>query len=90
MSARVPQTPAQLRQSRPARPPALRIHACSGQAGRRRMSQQYIQLRPLGALGPSGEDDAEDNYFMYDDDDNYQYEVNPCTALSCCHVSFAV
>jgi hypothetical protein len=54
------------------------------------MSQQYIQLRPLGALGPSGEDDADDNYFMYDDDDNYQYEVSPCTALSCCHVSFAV
>ena len=45
------------------------------------MAQQYIQLRPLGALGPPGEDDADDNYFMYDDDDNYQYEVSPCTDL---------
>lgn len=39
------------------------------------MSQQYIQLRPLGAQGPAGDDDADNNYFMYDDDDNYQYEV---------------
>ncbi|CAL8468020.1 g7559 [Coccomyxa elongata] len=40
------------------------------------MSQQYIQLRPLGAQGPAGDDDADNNYFMYDDDDNYQYEGN--------------
>ena len=50
------------------------------------LAHQYIQLRPLGALGSPGDDNADDNYFMYDDDDNYQYEVGPnapkCQLLS--------
>lgn len=50
MSAQVPQTPARLQQSRPARPPAPRIHACSGQAGRRRRSLR--RGRPSRPLHP--------------------------------------
>lgn len=46
------------------------------------MTQQYIQLRPLEGPGASGDDNADDNYFMYDDDENYQYEVRTSPSLT--------
>lgn len=39
------------------------------------LTSEVVQLRPEAAQGRGGEDDAQDDYFMYDDDDNYQYEV---------------
>ena len=39
------------------------------------LATQYIQLRPENLPSASGDGDSQDNYFMYDDDDNYQYEV---------------
>lgn len=39
------------------------------------LATQYIQLRAENRPSASGDGDSQDNYFMYDDDDNYQYEV---------------
>jgi hypothetical protein len=43
------------------------------------LTTEYIQLRPEGGKAASGEEGGDaNNYFMFDDDENYQYEVWPC------------
>ena len=39
------------------------------------LASDFVQLRPDIPQGGLGADDPQDDYFMYDDDDNYQYEV---------------
>lgn len=39
------------------------------------LASEFVQLRPDPSQGGLGADDPQDDYFMYDDDDNYQYEV---------------
>jgi len=40
------------------------------------LTSDFLQLRPAAAQGGAGDEDAQDDCFMYDDDDNYQYEVS--------------
>ena len=40
------------------------------------LTSDFLQLRPATAQGGAGDEDAQDDCFMYDDDDNYQYEVS--------------
>ena len=44
------------------------------------LASEFLQLRPDASQGGVGADKPQDDYFMYDDDDNYQYEVAdpPC------------
>ncbi len=39
------------------------------------LTSEFMQLRPDPTQGGLGAEDAQDDYFMFDDDDNYQYEV---------------
>lgn len=49
------------------------------------LTSEFVQLRPDSTQGGLGADDAQDDYFMYDDDDNYQYEVSfAVTKRQCC------
>ena len=49
------------------------------------LTSDFVQLRPDAAQGGAGDEDAQDDCFMYDDDDNYQYEV---TCMHLCYVRF--
>lgn len=40
------------------------------------LTSDFVQLRPEATQGGAGDEDAQDDCFMYDDDDNYQYEVS--------------
>ncbi len=46
------------------------------------LASDFVQLRPDATQGRLGPDDAQDDYFMYDDDDNYQYEVRDVPTLA--------
>ena len=49
------------------------------------LTSDFVQLRPEAAQGGAGDEDGQDDCFMYDDDDNYQYEVS---RMHHCHVCF--
>ena len=40
------------------------------------LTSDFVQLRPQAAQGGADDEVAQDDCFMFDDDDNYQYEVS--------------